>query len=189
MVTQGKLRIIAGTWRSRLLPVIAAEGLRPTTDRIRETVFNWLQTDIPASRCLDLFAGSGALGFEAASRGASEVVMVENAVAVFKNLQQNVEKLAASQVKLVRQDALHYLSQPSQSSESANALDFDIIFIDPPYDSALLQSVISLLILSVGTKIYLEARKGDDINVPDNWQLLKDKVAGQVHFSLYEIKE
>jgi len=188
-VTQGKLRIIGGTWRSRLLPVIIAQGLRPTTDRIRETVFNWLQSDIPGSRCLDLFAGSGALGFEAASRGASEVVMVENAAETFKQLQHNVEKLAATQVKLLRQDALHYLSQALQGAESAKTVDFDIVFLDPPYDCALLQTVISLLILSAGTKVYLEARKGDDIDVPDNWLLLKDKTAGQVHFSLYEIKE
>ena len=198
---QGKLRIIGGTWRSRQLPVIDAEGLRPTTDRVRETLFNWLQTDVPGSRCLDLFAGSGALGLEAASRGAAEVVMVEKSPAVYKNLQQNIEKLAASQVKLLKQDALDYLQQLTSATESggalnfdgtlkfARSLNFDIVFLDPPYQSALLQPVIALLALSAGTKIYLEARKGDDINVPDSWHLLKDKTAGQIHYRLYKIEE
>lgn len=192
---QGKLRIIGGTWRSRQLPVIDAEGLRPTTDRVRETLFNWLQTDVPGSRCLDLFAGSGALGLEAASRGAAEVVMVEKSPAVFKNLQQNIEKLEASQVKLLKQDALDYLQQLTSATESdgalkfARSLNFDIVFLDPPYQSALLQPVIALLALSAGTKVYLEARKGDDINVPDSWHLLKDKTAGQIHYRLYKIEE
>lgn len=166
-----------------------AEGLRPTTDRVRETLFNWLQVDIPASRCLDLFAGSGALGLEAASRGASEVVMVEKSPAVYKVLQQNIEKLAASTVKLKQQDALSYLQQQTSATEFSGALNVDIIFIDPPYQSDLMAAVIELLVLSAGTKVYLEAQKGDEVNVPPNWQLLKDKTAGQVHYSLYEVKE
>ena len=182
---QGKLRIIGGQWRSRQLPVIEADGLRPTTDRVRETLFNWLQENVPGSCCLDLFAGSGALGFEAASRGASEVVLVEKSSSIYKMLQQNVKKLDASQITLLNLDALSYL----QNLTTAESAKYDIVFIDPPYQSALLGPVIDLLVLSVGTKVYLEARKGDEINVPDNWNLLKDKTAGQIHFCLYEIRD
>lgn len=181
----GKLRIIGGSWRSRILPVLDADGLRPTTDRVRETLFNWLQTDIPGSRCLDLFAGSGALGLEAASRGAKEVVMIEKSSEAFKILQQNVEKLAASQVSLLKQDALLYLKSLSSAAEP---LAFDILFLDPPYQADLLQSVFDLLVLSAGTKVYLECKKGHDVNTPSNWHLLKDKMAGQVHYRLYEIE-
>ena len=182
---QGKLRIIGGQWRSRQLPVIEADGLRPTTDRVRETLFNWLQENVPGSSCLDLFAGSGALGFEAASRGASKVVLVEKSSSIYKMLQQNVKKLGASQITLLNLDALSYL----QNLTTAESAKYDIVFIDPPYQSALLGPVIDLLVLSVGTKVYLEARKGDEINVPDNWNLLKDKTAGQIHFCLYEIRD
>lgn len=181
-LTQGKLRIIGGRWRSRQLPVMDAEGLRPTTDRVRETLFNWLQMDIAGSRCLDLFAGSGALGLEAASRGAKEVVMVEKSSAVFKNLQQNVKALDASEVSLVQADALDFLQRLNSDT------DFDIVFIDPPYQSELLEPAIGMLRLSAGSRVYLEARKGDDISVPENWLLLKDKTAGQIHYCLYEIE-
>ena len=180
------MRIIGGSWRSRVLPVPDAEGLRPTTDRVRETLFNWLQTDVPGSHCLDLFAGSGALGLEAASRGAREVVMVEKASAVCKTLQQNIKTLGASQVSVINQDALEFLNQQSAAFEGS--LKFDIVFLDPPYQSALLEPVIDLLPLATGTKVYLEARKGDDITVPQNWSLLKDKHAGQIHYSLFEIE-
>jgi len=182
VAAQGKLRIIGGRWRSRQLPVMDAEGLRPTTDRVRETLFNWLQMDVAGSRCLDLFAGSGALGLEAASRGAKEVVMVEKAPAVFKNLQQNVKTLEASEVSLVHGDALEFLRQLN------SVPDFDIVFIDPPYQSGLLKPVVDMLRLSAGSRVYLEARKGDDIPVPENWRLLKDKTAGQIHYCLYEIE-
>lgn len=179
----GKCRIIGGRWRSRQLPVIDADGLRPTTDRVRETLFNWLQGDLTDSVCLDLFAGSGLLGFEAASRGASKVLMVEKSPAVFKNLQQNVTLLDADDtVSVLNQDALLYLQQLTSADE------FDIVFIDPPYDTGLLEPVIERLKLSNGCKVYLESRKGDTINVPENWSLLKDKTAGQIHYCLYEIE-
>ncbi|MDH5393833.1 MAG: 16S rRNA (guanine(966)-N(2))-methyltransferase RsmD [Gammaproteobacteria bacterium] len=179
----GKLRIIGGAWRRRLLPVISAEGLRPTSDRVRETLFNWLQSELAGSRCLDLFAGSGALGLEAASRGASEVVMVEKSAAVHDMLKQNVQMLAASQVTLLQQDALLYI----QKLTLPESMAFDIVFLDPPYQSQLLAPVMASLTLSSGTKVYLEAKKGDDIQVPANWLLLKDKLAGQIHYCLYEI--
>lgn len=182
---QGKLRIIGGKWRSRQLPVLDADGLRPTTDRVRETLFNWLQADIAGSYCLDLFAGSGALGFEAASRGASKVLMLEKSLSVHEMLKQNIKLLEASQVSLLHSDALQYLQALSVDEMAM----FDIVFIDPPYRSDLLMPAINLLALSAGAKVYLEAEKGDDIMVPQNWQLLKDKTAGQVHYCLYEIVE
>lgn len=182
----GQLRIIGGTWRSRRLPVLQEEGLRPTTDRVRETLFNWLQNDLPGSRCLDLFAGSGALGLESASRGAEEVVMIEKSITAFKVLQQNVDKLKAVQIKLLNQDALLYLKQAKSITEPLN---FDIVFLDPPYQSNFLPTIIGLLVLAVGTKVYLESQKGDDIETPSNWLLLKDKTAGQIHYRLYEIEE
>lgn len=182
----GKLRIIGGTWRSRRLPVLQEEGLRPTTDRVRETLFNWLQNDLPGSRCLDLFAGSGALGLESASRGAEEVVMIEKSATAFKVLQQNIDKLKAVQIKLLNQDALLYLKQAKSITEPLN---FDIVFLDPPYQSNFLPTIIDLLVLPVGTKVYLESQKGDDIETPSNWLLLKDKTAGQIHYRLYEIEE
>lgn len=181
--TTGKCRIIGGRWRSRQLPIIDADGLRPTTDRVRETLFNWLQGDLTDSVCLDLFAGSGVLGFEAASRGASKVLMVEKSPAIFKNLQQNVRLLdAADSVAVLNQDALLYLKQLTSADE------FDIVFIDPPYDAGLIEPVIERLKLSGGCKVYLESRKGNAVNVPENWSLLKDKTAGQIHYCLYEIE-
>jgi len=182
MAVEGKLRIIGGRWRSRQLPVMDAEGLRPTTDRVRETLFNWLQMDIAGSRCLDLFAGSGALGLEAASRGAKEVVMIEKSAAVCKILQNNISTLDATEVTLIQGDALDYLQKPDPDT------GFDIVFIDPPYQSGLLEPVIAKLSLVTGSRVYLEARKGDDITVPENWLLLKDKTAGQIHYCLYEIE-
>ena len=107
----GKLRIIAGEWRSRQLPVLDLPGLRPTTDRVRETLFNWLQNDVPGARCLDLFAGSGALGFEAASRGAASVTLLEMQPAAANQLAANMQLLQAQNMQLIRADALGWLEQ------------------------------------------------------------------------------
>jgi len=178
----GKLRIIGGRWRSRQLPIIEAEGLRPTTDRVRETVFNWLQQDIAGRRCLDLFAGTGALGFEAASRGAHEVVMVEKNTVVYQQLKQNASVLEADNVQLLHRDAIEYLQQLT------SAADFDIVFLDPPYQSGLLPAAIAALSLPAGAIVYVEANKAEEIAVPENWIQLKDKTAGQIHYCLYEIE-
>ena len=178
----GKLRIIGGRWRSRQLPIIDAEGLRPTIDRVRETVFNWLQQDIAGRRCLDLFAGTGALGFEAASRGAHEVVMVEKNTVVYQQLKQNASVLEADNVQLLHREAIEYLQQLT------SAADFDIVFLDPPYQSGLLPAAIAALSLPAGAIVYVEANKAEEIAVPENWIQLKDKTAGQIHYCLYEIE-
>lgn len=155
-------------------------GLRPTGDRIRETLFNWLQPVIEGARCLDLFAGSGALGFEAASRGAGQVVMVELAGSVVRQLERNRDLLGLEQVNIVRADALQFLEQ--------SATGFDIVFLDPPFDNNLLDPLCRRLTqgwLSDGARIYME----EDLSrqfppLPDDWQWLKQKTAGQVRYAL-----
>ena len=181
MTKPGELRIIGGEWRSRKLPVAEVPGLRPTPDRVRETLFNWLQADIVSARCLDLFAGSGALGLEAASRGAREVVLVESSVVAQKNLASNIATLKAQQVQLVCADALSWLQQAHPP--------FDVVFIDPPYASDLLAPSCDLLeqqhLLTAQAKIYLEYDAQRDLPpLPKNWQIIHGKRAGQVGYYL-----
>lgn len=148
------LRIIGGEWRSRRLKFADAPGLRPTPDRVRETLFNWLQMRVPGSRCLDLFAGSGALGFEALSRGAREVVMVEKHPAAAQVLRDNIVLLGAQNAVLVGDDAFRYLCSLSEAEA------FDLIFLDPPYRKNLLEPVLEVIfaksLLAADGMIYLE---------------------------------
>ncbi len=183
---RNRVRIIAGQWRGRKLTFPDGEGLRPTPDRIRETLFNWLAPWLPGARCLDLFAGSGALGFEAASRGAARVVLVERSAEVVASLQANRERLGAGAVEIVHHDAASYLCGVPQP--------FDIVFLDPPFgDRGALQASLGLLTdagwLIAGAKIYLEMpAKTPLAEVPDGWTLLKDKRAGDVVFRLYSYR-
>lgn len=181
---KNKLRIIGGTWRSRQLVFADVPGLRPTPARVRETLFNWLQYEINGSRCLDLFAGSGALGFEAASRGADRVVQVENQPAACRQLEANALTLGAKRIELVMQDVFCYLAR-------STAQAFDLVFLDPPFGKGL--AVRSCRLLEEGgwltgnAKIYIEAERGlalDDL--PQNWLRLKSKTAGEVSFHLYQ---
>lgn len=180
--TGGEIRIIGGRFRSRRVRVLNAPGLRPTSDRMRETVFNWLQHDIAGARCLDLFAGSGALGFEAASRGASEVVMVEQDVRIVTHLNSQSKVLGADNVKIIQEDALRYLAQPEK-------LAFDIIFLDPPFRTPLLGAVMQRLANSVWlcerTRIYVEQEKETAaIDLPPPFAWYKEKLAGQCAYRL-----
>jgi 16S rRNA (guanine966-N2)-methyltransferase len=155
--------------------------VRPTPNRVRETLFNWLQPVIAGARCLDLFAGSGALGFEAASRGAAEVVLVERSELVARNLEQNAGSLRAAQVRVHRADALRWLSRTGEP--------FDIVFLDPPFDETLLGSSCALLNgngwLRPRSLVYLEAGTHQDFPVlPEGWELVRDKRAGQVRYAL-----
>ncbi len=180
----GEVRIIAGRYRGRRLAFPAAPGLRPTGDRLRETLFSWLQTELPGARCLDLFAGSGALGFEAASRGAREVVLVEANPAVATALQANIGKLAAAEIRLVRGDALVYLNQESQP--------FDVIFLDPPFHGDWLTKVLALIaqrgLVKAGGWIYLEnERDAGAPPLPAHWSWYREKEAGQVRYGLARI--
>jgi 16S rRNA (guanine966-N2)-methyltransferase len=181
--TMGSVRIISGLWKGKKLPVHDAEGLRPTTDRVKETLFNWIAQDVPAARCLDLFAGSGSLGFEAASRQAEEVNMVELNLSVYKQLQTNITALNASNITLHHGDALSYLSQP--------ATPHHIVFIDPPFRKELLQEVMDKLEkngwLTDDAMIYIESEKELPLNnIPENWSLYREKQAGQVCYRLFE---
>ncbi|MGD9163167.1 MAG: 16S rRNA (guanine(966)-N(2))-methyltransferase RsmD [Chromatiales bacterium] len=177
------VRIIGGQHRGRKLPFAELPGLRPTGDRIRETLFNWLQPVIEGARCLDLFAGSGALGMEAASRGAARVVMVEQAGAVVRQLQRNRELLGLDQVNIVRADALQFLEQ--------SPTPFNIVFLDPPFAQNLLAALCQRLTLgwlADGARIYLEEDNSREFPVlPEGWQWLKQKRAGQVRYGLAHV--
>lgn len=177
----GTVRIIAGKWRRRRLTIGAAPNLRPTSDRIRETVFNWLGSALVGARCLDLFAGTGALGFEAASRGAAEVVMVERDRQVARILRAQRQDLDASGVEILESDALSCLT--------TTLAPFDVVFLDPPFGSDLLAQSIAALnaarLLKRGALIYLESREeltADDL--PREWSLLRARRAGQVRYHL-----
>lgn len=176
------LRIIAGQWRGRRLPFPDVEGLRPTGDRIRETLFNWLAPRLPGSRCLDAFAGSGALGFEALSRGAAEVVMIENHPAAFRQLQASRALLGAEGATLVRDNALHWLA-------SADCPPFHILFLDPPFASNLLEQAAALLegrgLLAPDALVYTESAAGSQPALPANWRALREKHSGGVDYRLY----
>lgn len=178
-----KVRIIAGSWRGRriLFPELAA--VRPTPDRVRETVFNWLQAEIAGARCLDLFAGTGILGFEALSRGAESVICVEHDKSAVTAIRHNAAILGAEGLETVRADAIVFLSH-SQPRPA------DIVFIDPPYDSQIVGQVCQILHdrvwLASQALIYIERRAKDlSVTVPGNWQCLRSKRAGQVDYRLY----
>lgn len=181
-----KVRIIGGQWRGRKLPVADIEGLRPTGDRIRETLFNWLAPDIHGARCLDLYAGSGALGFEALSRGAATAGFVELNPAVCRQIEANIQLLATDNAQLVCDDALSWLtSQPG-------TLDFDLIFIDPPFALNLWDKTIRALSdnegrLKPGTLIYIESPKSQIYDIPSNWQCRRDKQTGQIAYRLFQV--
>ena len=176
----GQLRIIGGTWRSRRLSFPERAGLRPTPDRVRETLFNWLQPLLPGSECLDLFAGSGALGIEALSRGARSLVLVENDPVSAQALRTNLDLLAAHAAELVHADARAFL----QSTVRA----FDIVFLDPPYQGGLLAECCACLETGGWVRphglIYLEAASDQALPLPAAWTLLHSKRAGQVGYYL-----
>lgn len=182
-----RLRIIGGDWRSRVLDFPDAPGLRPTPDRVRETLFNWLQFDITGARCLDLFAGSGALGFEALSRGAGAVTAIEQDPAAAKALQVNAAKLNTGKLQVLQTNALHWL-------EHTLAEPFDIIFIDPPFSAGLHQRSLDLLAARQWLKphgiIYLEAGEAlDSFALPSGLELYKAKRAGDVNFGLLSARQ
>ena len=179
--SKGAIRIIAGRWRRRLLPVVAHEGLRPTPDRVRETLFNWLHGAIEGARCLDLFAGTGALGFEAASRGARAVVMVERERGVAAVLEGAVRALGADNVEVVRADALAWTPRPGER--------FDVVFLDPPWSGPSPEAALARLdgvdALAPRCLVYLEThRVRADVELPPGWRLLHARRAGRVGYHL-----
>lgn len=184
-IAANRLRIIGGSWRSRLIVFPDTEGLRPTPDRVRETLFNWLGQDLTGRRCLDLFAGAGALGFEALSRGAAEVVMVERSATAFRSLQDNAAKLGARDLRLIRGDALEFLASAGRS-DTAGVASFDIVFIDPPYASGLVPQVLARVapLVSPGGRAYVEGAAAMDAPAP--WRTIRRDRAGAVHYQLME---
>ena len=181
------IRIIGGRWRGRRLSVIESAGLRPTIDRVRETLFNWLIKDLVGARCLDLFAGSGALGLESLSRGAGFTQFVESNGRVAKQLQKNIRLLTGGEDSLspnvICTCALSYLTKQSDQP-------YDIVFLDPPFDSDLLDQSLSLLsqnnYLSEGALIYIEQDANQQIlSVPASWSLHRQGKAGASAYYLY----
>ena len=181
------VRIIAGQWRHRLIRFDPGEALRPTPDGVRETAFNWLIPFIKGARCLDLFAGSGALGFEALSRGAGKVTMVDHQRPVCRRLKENAEMLGTTQTNIVCSDALTYLRKTSDQ--------FDIIFIDPPYDTLLATQTFNLLnrqtTITPDGVIYVESgTHKEPLALPSGWEIFRQKKQGEVRYQLCQkIKE
>jgi 16S rRNA (guanine(966)-N(2))-methyltransferase RsmD len=175
-MTRNRVRIIGGAWRSRLIAFPARRDLRPTPDRVRETLFNWLGQDLTGKACLDLFAGSGALGFEAASRGARRVVMVESDAETFRALQASRDLLKAGAVELARADALEFLrSDPGR---------YDVVFLDPPFKSDYWRRIAPLLPqrLEPGGLVYYESAPGHE--PAQGWEAHRQGRAGQVRYRL-----
>ena len=178
----GRLRIVAGNWRSRLLEIADVPGLRPTSLRIRETLFNWLAPRIPGTRCLDLFAGTGALGLEALSRGAASCDFVEKSSIAAATLRSNIAALKAESASVHVTTAEEYLRQ-------AHGKTFDLVFLDPPFAAEMLPEICRLLaaggLLAEDARVYIEEdRQQPALELPDKWQVLKSKTAGNVRYSL-----
>lgn len=183
----GEVRIIAGLWRGRKLPVLNAEGLRPTTDRMKETLFNWLMMDVPNARCLDCFAGSGSLGIEALSRQAQAVVFLEKFATAATQLKKNLASLKTENGTVIQTDSLQFLAQKN------NDKPFDVVFIDPPFHQGLVPPILTALAhngwLAENALLYVETEKNHlPLSLPAHWQIRKEKTAGQVVSRLVEIK-
>ncbi len=182
---RNSVRIIGGTWRGRRVAFPDLPGLRPTPDRVRETVFNWLQRVLPGARCLDLFAGSGALGLEALSRGAQEVVFIDQAPAAARNLREQLGRLnGLAHAKVLEMGAARYLRGAPRA--------FDIVFMDPPFGQEALAEYVPLLDaggwVPAGSLVYLENERTAGIPpLPSHWEVLKSKSAGEVGYHLARI--
>ena len=191
-----QIRIIGGEWKRTPLPVLDLDGLRPTPDRVRETLFNWLGQDLAGQTCLDLFAGSGALGMEAASRGAAQVMMVERNVRAVKQLRANQERLGASTVQVIEADALRLAAGLRPES-------FDVVFLDPPFEGDLLVRALALCLplVSAHGALYIESAQSLErlaANEPEDvaarggrafpslqwWHVTRQGRAGSVHYLL-----
>lgn len=184
--SRGLVRIIAGTHRARRLPVLVHEGLRPTGDRVKETLFNWLMSDVEGSVCLDMYAGSGSLGIEALSRGAKHVVFIEQERTVSQQITDNL-------ITLRELDNAKVINQSALSTDLADSGPFDIVFIDPPFGKDMVKTSIEKLIneskLSKNAHIYIETGHNDEYTVPESFVLVKQIKTSQVFACLYELEE
>jgi 16S rRNA (guanine966-N2)-methyltransferase len=174
-----RVRIIGGRWGSRIIRFPPAAQLRPTPDRVRETLFNWLGQRLDGLACVDLFAGSGALGFEALSRGAARAVMVEKDRAVAAALRESSALLEAEGAEIVVADAIAWLAKAAQR--------FDVAFVDPPYASGLQEAAMRALApkLNAGARVYVEGDRA--LEAPAGWRALREDRAGAVRYALYEV--
>jgi len=176
----GQVRIISGSWRGSKLPVETHPGLRPTSDRVRETLFNWLQSQIAGRRALDCFAGTGALGFEAASRGAAEVVLLEKIPALANSLRETATRLKADNIKVETSDSFAWLGRPATAR-------FDLVFIDPPFGTDYAQRILPLLApwLADEAWVYVETGRSTRIEVPSTYQLYREGSTREVWYRLF----
>ncbi len=183
-LNKSKLRIIGGEWRSRTLPIPRVEGLRPTPDRVRETLFNWLSVWVPGAHCGDLFCGSGALGLEALSRGAASCLFVDNSRVVTQQMQANLATLKSTAGTVLTTNAAELVKTPPSRP-------LDILFLDPPFRKAWLEKLIPFLDdqwLAARSWVYIEMEKEADLpELPPHWSLKKEKMAGQLCYRLFEI--
>ncbi len=182
-ITNGFIRLISGKWRGKKLPVKNKEGLRPTTDRTKETLFNWLMHDVRDANCLDCFSGSGSLAFEALSRFAKSALLLERDKQVAQQLKENLKVLKVANARVIETDAINYLQQRATQQ-------FDIVFIDPPFNKGLVSPCCSALekngYLTAQALIYIEMEaQSASFELPTNWQLLKEKSTDQVTYQLY----
>jgi 16S rRNA (guanine966-N2)-methyltransferase len=180
-----QLRIIGGDWRSRRIQFADAPGLRPTMDKVRETVFNWLQWYIEGKLILDCFAGSGALGYEALSRGAKEVTFLEFNAAATRCIRESLESLGASNAQVHQTDAIAWLAQNNELDQ------FDVIFLDPPFARDLLKPAVDIIAekAQVGCLVYVEVEANADLScIPANWLETKRKDAKEFSFMLFEVE-
>jgi len=179
--SSGQVRIIGGRWRGRKLRFPPVPGLRPSPDRIRETLFNWLAPELPGSSCLDLFAGSGALGIEALSRGASDVTLVERDARAVSALRQHAQALGAAGLQICQADVITFLQRPAKA--------VDIVFLDPPFRSQWYEKICQTLTLENWLKpsasVYVEMPRGLQFTHPPGWSLHRRQNAGEVQGDLY----
>lgn len=177
------LRIIAGKWRGRKLQFPDSEGLRPTSDRVRETLFNWLSPAIHDASCLDLFCGSGALSLEALSRGASEALLIDASTRVCEQLRSNLKLLKCNSAKVLTKDTIKWLKEPNSEEKP-----FDIVFVDPPFNRNLAAFCCELLdsqgLVKQGSYIYIETESALSLQLPSSWHIHRQKKAGQVAYYL-----
>ena len=182
-IKKGFIRLISGKWRGKKLPVTDKEGLRPTTDRTKETLFNWLMHDIRDANCLDCFSGSGNLAFEALSRFAKNALLLERDKQVAQQLRENLSTLKVDNATIIETDSINYLQQTATQQ-------FDLVFVDPPFNKDLVSPCCLALekndYLATNALIYIEMEIGiHSVDLPNNWQLLKEKSTGQVTYQLY----
>ena len=184
-VKSGRVRIIGGKWKRRLITFPANRSLRPSPDAVRETLFNWINADLAGAHCLDLFAGSGVLGFEAVSRGAKSAVLVESDARACRSIQENTRLLGAEpEIQIYRGRAESYLAHTDQQ--------FDLVFMDPPFAAILVGEICGALdangLCATGAKIYIESAKSNlPLPIPSSWNIIRESTRGSVQSTLVQV--